>query len=210
MEENNKQIAINNIDEFRDSILMDLDESIDDISSLMDIDFIRYINQVNTEETNEFIRKINENEFLAKQLQEVKEGYAMEDWRLADSIVWEAYRMKSPSFYELVNAYTDRYIEETTPVMTREVFVELFSKEMNSRGYPVSEGSGRQGVSFKNKADNREFILRYEGETDGQEWLVSEVDGNYFEFQVQSYESFDRDYDYDRHCTPMDYNVSIR
>ena len=189
-------------------IYSNLDDDIANISSLMDIDFLRYLNQYNTGEIGEFINKMTEDGLAIEKLNDIKKGYAEQD-SLARYIAWKAWETESQSLYKVILTFMNEYWEknkEPEPAMTREGFTELFSKEMNARGYPVTE-SYRVGIFFHNKSDNREFILRFEGKTEGEEWLVSGQDSNYFEFQVQDYDSYNRDNDYDGHSTQMDYDI---
>ena len=96
--------------------------------------------------------------------------------------------------------------------MTREDFSKLFSKEMRARGYAISD-CFVSGISFHHRTKYRrdKFILRYEGKKDisTKEWIPSEFgeDVKYFKFQVQGYETYQMDWDFDACFTPMNYYI---
>ena len=101
-----------------------------------------------------------------------------------------------------------------TELMTREEFNKLFSKEMRARGYAIS-ACYVSAIVFhhRTKFRNDKFVLRYEGKRDhmAKEWIPTEDHrGNFcFEFQVQDHETYNLDWDYDAHFTPMRYYIGV-
>ena len=84
---------------------------------------------------------------------------------------------------------------------------------MRAQGYSIS-GCYVSGISFHHKSKNRndKFILRYEGAKDvynNNEWVASGQENKYFKFQVQDYETYNRDWDFDAYFTPMNYYIGI-
>lgn len=96
--------------------------------------------------------------------------------------------------------------------MTRDEFTKLFSKEMRARDYAISD-CWVSGISFHHRTKYRrdKYILRYEGKKDinTKEWIPSGYEGEekYFKFQVQGYETYQMDWDFDAHFTPMNYVI---